>query len=116
VNTTVDVAIHRFLNEARQQGIAVYWWILPACESIAKLDHFQNGAHAYRDYVKRLEGDGLVRRLNLEPQIWPDRYFSDPWHVGRFGAAAQSRSLAKALESGSASITGRQADTQAEDR
>jgi hypothetical protein len=113
VDASVDAAIHRFLNEARQQGITVYCWILPSCESLAKLDHYQNGVREYRDYMKTMENDGLIKPLNSESQVWPDRYFFDPWHVGQYGAALQSRLLLKALESSGIAAAGGQPDARA---
>lgn len=97
IDPTVDKALGRFLALAREEGIPVYWWLLPTCESLATLPGRAEGVRRLESYLADLERAGLIVRLNTRLEVWPDRYFSDPWHLGPYGAAKNSRQLVAAL-------------------
>lgn len=90
--------LRRFLNLARERGIAVYWVMPPLSPSLQTKFDRERRDEVYLRFVRRLvDRDPNVTVVDGRHSGFPPTVFVDPVHLDKDGAASWSRALAAVL-------------------
>jgi hypothetical protein len=90
--------VERFLANAQERAIPVYWIIPPADAEWLERNRGVGTVGAYRSYVRGLVGRFPVLTVfDLQEAGWDRRWFRDPIHLNRDGAIRLSLAVAEAM-------------------